>query len=65
MTEAGDRIVVESERTGQPARTGVVTAVHGSLITIDWDDGGESSMIPSLGSMHVVGREEQQAAPNR
>jgi hypothetical protein len=56
MVEVRDRVVVESEKVGDPPRTGVVTAVSGQLITIRWDTGGESSLIPSAGSLHVEGR---------
>jgi hypothetical protein len=53
MVEIRDRVVVESEKVGDPPRTGVVTAITGQLITIRWDNGGESSLIPSAGSLHV------------
>jgi hypothetical protein len=57
MVEIRDRVVVESEKVGDPPRTGVVTAVTGQLINIRWDKGGESSLIPSAGSLRVEGRE--------
>jgi hypothetical protein len=50
-----DRVEVESEKVGDPPRTGVVTGVAGRLITISWDGGGESSLVPSAGSLRVVG----------
>ncbi|MGH2788692.1 MAG: DUF1918 domain-containing protein [Actinomycetota bacterium] len=56
MVEERDRVVVESEKVGDPPRTGVVTAVAGPLLTIRWDTGGETSLIPSAGSLHVEGR---------
>jgi hypothetical protein len=59
MVEVGDRIVVESEKVGESARTGTVTGVVGSLIKIKWDDGSETSMIPAAGSLRVVGREAE------
>jgi len=49
-----DRVEVESEKVGDPPRTGVVTGVAGSLITIAWDGGGESSLVPSAGALRVV-----------
>lgn len=59
MVKVRDRVVVESEKVGDPPRTGVVTAVTGQLITIHWDTGGESSLIPSAGSLHIEGRESK------
>lgn len=59
MVEVRDRVVVESEKVGDPPRTGVVTGVSGQLITIRWDSGGESSLIPSAGSLHVEGRKSR------
>jgi hypothetical protein len=59
MVEVGDRIVVESEKVGESARTGMVTGVVGSLIKIKWDDGSETSMVPAAGSLRVVGREAE------
>jgi hypothetical protein len=59
MVEVRDRVVVESEKVGDPPRTGVVTAVSGQLITIRWDSGGESSLIPSAGALHVEGRKSR------
>jgi hypothetical protein len=59
MVEKRDRVVVESERVGDPPRTGVVTGVTGQLIRIRWDTGGESSLIPSAGSLRVEGRQSR------
>jgi hypothetical protein len=50
----GDTVALESQRTGQPAQTGVVQAIHGRLIDVRWDDGRETSFIPAAGSLHVV-----------
>lgn len=57
MIEIGDRIVVESEKVGDPPRTGVVAGI-GNLLRIRWDTGLESSFKPSAGSLHVVGHED-------
>lgn len=54
MVKKRDRIEVESEKVGDPPRTGVVTGVAGRLITISWDGGGESSLVPSAGALRVV-----------
>jgi hypothetical protein len=57
MVQAGDRVVVEAEKVGREPRTGVVLAVEGALIRVHWDNGSESSFVPSAGSMRVVGRQ--------
>jgi hypothetical protein len=56
MIQVGDRIVLESEKVGQPSQTGVVTGTQGQLLHVRWDSGKESSFIPSAGSLQVVGR---------
>jgi hypothetical protein len=55
----GDRIQVPSQRVGQQARQGTVTAVAGSRITVRWDSGGESSLVPAAGSVTVVSRRQE------
>jgi hypothetical protein len=59
VVEVKDRVVVESEKVGDPPRTGVVTAVAGSLIRVRWDSGEESAFVPQAGSLRVVGLEER------
>lgn len=57
MAEAvkvGDHVVVESEKVGAPPRRGQVTGVAGTMISVDWDGGGESTFVPSAGSLQVV-----------
>jgi hypothetical protein len=56
MVKVKDRIEVESEKVGEPSRTGVVTEVTGSLVRIRWDNGSETSMVPGPGALRVVGR---------
>ena len=51
MADVGDRIAVASK--GEP-RTGVVTAVSGAVITVRWDTGGDTSLIPGPGVLSVV-----------
>ena len=51
MAVVGDRIAVASK--GEP-RSGVVTVVNGALITVRWDTGGETSLIPGPGVLSVV-----------
>lgn len=49
--DVGDRFAVASK--GEP-RSGVVTAVSGAMITVRWDRGGETSLIPAPGIVSVV-----------
>jgi Domain of unknown function (DUF1918) len=56
----GDRIVVESERVGQPAREGEIVVVvesrFGPSYDILWDDGRRSSFRPAGGSATIIPR---------
>jgi hypothetical protein len=53
-----DRIVVESEKVGRPAREGeileIIEASYGTRYRVAWDDGHESTFNPSAGSAQVV-----------
>ena len=53
-----DRIVVESEKVGLPAREGevleVIEASYGTRYRVAWDDGHESTFRPSAGSARIV-----------
>ena len=51
MADVGDRIAVASK--GEP-RSGVVTAVSGAMITVRWDSGRETSLVPGPGVLSVV-----------
>ncbi len=51
MADVGDRIAVASK--GGP-RSGVVTAVSGAMITVRWDTGGQTSLVPGPGVLSVV-----------
>lgn len=53
VADVGTRIEVTT--TGTP-RTGVVTAVSGAMLTVRWDAGGETSLIPGPGDLTVVTR---------
>jgi hypothetical protein len=53
MAQVGDRIVVESEKVGSAPRRGEVTAVAGRLLTVRWEDGTQSTFVPSAGSLQV------------
>jgi len=54
----GDRIIVESERVGQPAREGTILAIEdspgGRSFQVRWEDGHESSIRPSAGSARIL-----------
>jgi hypothetical protein len=60
--KVGDRIIVESERVGQKARTGEILGVaespHGVDYRVRWDDGHESSIRPHAGSARIEPRGE-------
>jgi hypothetical protein len=52
--KAGDRIVVESERAGQPGRTGVIEEVVSSdppRYRVRWEDGHTSTFTPAAGAV--------------
>ena len=63
MANVGDRIAVASK--GKP-RSGVVTAVGGAMITVRWDAGGETRLVPGPGVLSVViGRRATQSRRTR
>jgi hypothetical protein len=56
--KARDRIIVESQKVGQPAREGEVLGVtesqFGPRYEVRWDDGHESTFSPSAGSARII-----------
>jgi hypothetical protein len=54
MVNAGDRVIVDGRKVGQARRTGVVTAVSGTLVTVRWDDGHLTTFAPTPGTMTVT-----------
>jgi hypothetical protein len=54
MVEIGSRVQMESEKVGVEPRAGVVTAVHGAQVQVRWDDGRETSIVPTAGAMRVI-----------
>jgi hypothetical protein len=56
----GDRIVVESESVGTPAREGEILEVIAGSVSVRyrvrWADGHESVFTPSVGSARIVRR---------
>jgi hypothetical protein len=53
--KAGDRVMVESESTTRPSRTGVIEEVLKGRLSlryrISWDDGHESIYAPAAGAL--------------
>ena len=58
LVNVGDRVLVDGRRVGQPRRPGVVMEVRGSLVTVRWEDGHESTFAPAAGTMTATGRSE-------
>ena len=55
MVQVGDVIEIVTRKIGQTARRGRVKAVRGALITVAWDSGEETSLMPAAGSLTIVG----------
>jgi Domain of unknown function (DUF1918) len=55
---AGDHVLVESESTERPPRTGVIEEVLGDpsrpRYRIRWDDGHESIFTPAAGNLRLA-----------
>jgi len=54
MVEVGDVIEITTRKVGQAARKGTVKTVQGALITVVWDSGDETRLIPAAGSLTVI-----------
>ena len=65
MAEIGDHVEIASTKVGQPARSGVVTAVRGQMLSVRWASGQESTLVPASGSVTVVGHGGKQPAGRR
>jgi hypothetical protein len=54
----GDRISVDSQKAGQAPRQGTILEViehdYGASYRIAWDDGHESTIRPTAGTVHSV-----------
>jgi hypothetical protein len=52
----GDRIGVDSPKAGDPPRQGTIVEVveheYGTSYRVAWDDGHESTVRPTAGTMH-------------
>jgi len=61
--KVGDRMILESERTGQSAREGEILEVLGTgegvHYRVRWDDGHESVLFPSGGSITIAHKANQ------
>ncbi|GIW20029.1 MAG: hypothetical protein KatS3mg065_0325 [Chloroflexota bacterium] len=59
--KVGDRIIIESEKVGQPAREGeileIIESPLGTRYRVRWDDGHESEIRPAAGSAKIVSAE--------
>jgi Domain of unknown function (DUF1918) len=54
--ETGDRVIVESEKVGRPARVGVVEEVldvQRLRVRVRWEDGHSSVLSPSAGAVRI------------
>ena len=60
--KVGDRIVVRTDKVGQPARQGEILEViaheSGTEFVVRWDDGHESAIRPHGGNARIVERSE-------
>jgi len=57
MAVVGDRVRVPSRKVGEGPRDGVVTGVTGSLLLVPWSTGEASTVVPSMNSLEVVGKQ--------
>jgi Domain of unknown function (DUF1918) len=63
--QAGDKIVVESEKVAQPSRAGVIEEVLGedpSRVRVRWEDGHTSILAPSAGAATVIPKKSRRKA---
>jgi hypothetical protein len=61
----GDRISVDSQKAGEPARQGTILEViqhdYGTSYRVAWDDGHESTSRPTAGTVHIERPVKQKA----
>lgn len=55
MVEVGDRVELSAAKGGQPPHSGVASAVRGRMITVRWDSGEQSTVVPAPGTLSVLG----------
>ena len=67
--KVGDRVVLESETTGQAAREGEILEVlgvgEGVHYRVRWENGHESTFFPSGGSTTIVHKATKARVPKR
>jgi hypothetical protein len=65
--KVGDRVIVESERIGRPAREGEILEVLGAGEGVHyrarWEDGHESTFFPSAGSVTIIHKAKEARVP--
>ena len=58
IARKGDRISVDSQKAGEPARQGTILAVvehgYGTSYEVAWDDGHTSTFRPTAGTVSTV-----------
>ena len=59
MPDVGDRVSVQAKAG---PRLGRVQSVSGALVTVEWDTGGQTTLIPAPGVMTVTGGGRRPAA---
>ena len=65
MAVVGDRVQISLRKVGEAPRDGVVTGVTGSLLRVRWSTGEESTVVPSMGSLAVVGKQSGSGSRKR
>lgn len=55
MVEVGDRVELAAAKVERRPRRGVVTAIRGPMITVRWDSGQQSMVVPASGTLSVLG----------
>lgn len=59
---AGDRIIIESEKVGQPARSGVIEEVlrqYPPRYRVRWDNGETTVIAPEAGAARIEAQERR------
>jgi hypothetical protein len=63
--KVGDRIVIGTDKVGQPAREGEILEVidheSGAEFLVRWDDGHQSAIRPHGGTARIVARPKARA----
>ena len=54
MPKPGDRVVIEGSKVGGGRREGTLVEMSGPLMRVRWEDGAESYMAPSPGTVRFL-----------